>query len=291
MARKRKFGDGGEIREGQNENIGDDTRARALAWLKSMQEGGGEAAARPERQAGRPAPRASRVAATDTGDEMARMLSRAPRAAARAAVEDREIPTNPTISSPKGDTGGPSLGTRLRNAIFPGGTQMPGNSALDSLNALAPGVAGAAGRGAGRILGAGASGLKAGRAEAAQAAKYAEEAAANYKKMTPAAKRIADRAKLAPAEKTRAEDWTRIEQEGERRMLEKQAKDEAAKNLSEVRAGRRWGGEGEDAADVGAGMYRKGGKVKKYAAGGSVSSASRRADGIAKKGKTKGRLL
>ena len=37
--------------------------------------------------------------------------------------------------------------------------------------------------------------------------------------------------------------------------------------------------------------YCGGGKVKKYAAGGSVSSASRRADGIAKKGKTKGRML
>lgn len=36
--------------------------------------------------------------------------------------------------------------------------------------------------------------------------------------------------------------------------------------------------------------YKKGGKVKKYAAGGSVGSASRRADGIATKGKTKCRI-
>ena len=35
---------------------------------------------------------------------------------------------------------------------------------------------------------------------------------------------------------------------------------------------------------------KKGGKVKKYASGGSVSSASRRADGIAQRGKTKGRI-
>lgn len=34
----------------------------------------------------------------------------------------------------------------------------------------------------------------------------------------------------------------------------------------------------------------EGGAVKKYAAGGSISSASRRADGIAKKGKTRGKM-
>ena len=36
---------------------------------------------------------------------------------------------------------------------------------------------------------------------------------------------------------------------------------------------------------------KKGGKVKGYAKGGSVSSASRRGDGIAQRGKTKGRMV
>jgi len=36
---------------------------------------------------------------------------------------------------------------------------------------------------------------------------------------------------------------------------------------------------------------KKGGKVKKYASGGSVSSASKRADGCAQRGKTKGRIV
>jgi hypothetical protein len=36
--------------------------------------------------------------------------------------------------------------------------------------------------------------------------------------------------------------------------------------------------------------YSKGGKVKAYAKGGSVSSASSRGDGIAQRGKTKGRM-
>ena len=39
------------------------------------------------------------------------------------------------------------------------------------------------------------------------------------------------------------------------------------------------------------GLYKKGGKVKKMAKGGSVSSASKRADGCATKGKTKGRMI
>jgi hypothetical protein len=36
--------------------------------------------------------------------------------------------------------------------------------------------------------------------------------------------------------------------------------------------------------------FKKGGKVKKMASGGKVSSASKRADGIAIRGKTKGRI-
>jgi hypothetical protein len=38
------------------------------------------------------------------------------------------------------------------------------------------------------------------------------------------------------------------------------------------------------------GGYKRGGSVKKMASGGSVSSASKRADGIATKGKTRGRM-
>lgn len=42
--------------------------------------------------------------------------------------------------------------------------------------------------------------------------------------------------------------------------------------------------------DYEASPMKKGGAVKKYASGGSVSSASKRADGIAQRGKTKGRI-
>ena len=43
-------------------------------------------------------------------------------------------------------------------------------------------------------------------------------------------------------------------------------------------------------AGMSAGMKR-GGKVKKMASGGKTSSASKRADGIAQRGKTKGRMI
>ena len=43
-------------------------------------------------------------------------------------------------------------------------------------------------------------------------------------------------------------------------------------------------------AEEGSGM-RRGGKVKRYASGGSVSSASKRADGCATKGKTRGKFI
>ena len=58
---------------------------------------------------------------------------------------------------------------------------------------------------------------------------------------------------------------------------------------SEQRRKRRERREGE-APEAGEGMKR-GGKVKKMAKGGKVSSASKRADGCATKGKTKGRFV
>ena len=43
--------------------------------------------------------------------------------------------------------------------------------------------------------------------------------------------------------------------------------------------------------EVGATPMRKGGKVKKMAKGGKVGSASKRGDGCAQRGKTKGRMV
>jgi hypothetical protein len=49
--------------------------------------------------------------------------------------------------------------------------------------------------------------------------------------------------------------------------------------------------EAASVAESTASGMKRGGKVKKMAKGGSVSSASKRADGIAQRGKTKGRFV
>jgi len=72
----------------------------------------------------------------------------------------------------------------------------------------------------------------------------------------------------------------RLAAEGKERM----AAEEKAK------AARRKGVADTEYDAMGNPIMRRGGAVKKYAAGGSVGSASKRADGIAQRGKTKGRI-
>lgn len=72
----------------------------------------------------------------------------------------------------------------------------------------------------------------------------------------------------------------RLAAEGKERM----AAEEKAK------AARRKGIADTEYDAMGNPIMKRGGKVKKYASGGSVSSASKRADGIAQRGKTKGRI-
>jgi hypothetical protein len=73
----------------------------------------------------------------------------------------------------------------------------------------------------------------------------------------------------------------RLAAEGKERM----AAEEKAK------AARRKGVADTEYDAMGNPIMRRGGAVKKYASGGSVSSASKRADGIAQRGKTRGRVL
>lgn len=84
MGKAARFSDGGEVTEGQNSGIGDDTRARALAWARKMAEGGGEESPAAEPVAkSEPAPVRKKVgsapvrkASTDTGDETSRLSAR-----------------------------------------------------------------------------------------------------------------------------------------------------------------------------------------------------------------------
>jgi hypothetical protein len=99
----------------------------------------------------------------------------------------------------------------------------------------------------------------------------------------------------APAPKAAEPEVQRVEVTGK-----KPSKDDTTKSLSErMKASRersRTSNTGTDTRSVserikGALGFSKGGATKKYAAGGSVGSASRRADGIATKGKTKCRIV
>ena len=239
--RVRKYDEGG-VTEGQNANIGDDTRSRAMAWLKRQQEGSPA-----EEEVAKPV--VKRARATDTGDETARMVRRAP---ARVAEVDRSIPT--VSESPAARAEAPSVARRIKNAVFPGGTDWPGQGALSSLGAAGPGV-GRVGSAIGNAVGAvgsrlgraAAAGLRAGRDEANPAA--------------AAARRYADVARM---------------------------EEEFGKRATEAAAGRRAGPSGwrrfaEGEADVNSPAgFKKGGKV---------STASKRADGIAQRGKTRGKYL
>lgn len=84
----KRFADGGEVTEGQNAGIGDDTRARALAWAAKMAEGGGEEspAAEPVKAA-EPAPVRKKVGSAPVRkaadltaeDDTKRLAARAPK--------------------------------------------------------------------------------------------------------------------------------------------------------------------------------------------------------------------
>lgn len=70
-----------------------------------------------------------------------------------------------------------------------------------------------------------------------------------------------------------------------------EAEEKAAKEREAAEAAKRRKGASEIKYDEMGNPMRKGGAVKKYASGGTVkSSASRRADGIAQRGKTRGRI-
>lgn len=249
MVKKRKFGDGG-VTEGENENIDTDTRARARAWLRSQQEEGDTS----------PAPKAVKKATSKVVPKPA--PKPAPKPVPKAEEPEYADVPKVSVAASEAPSEKPSMGTRIKNAVFPGGTQWPGEGPMSSLGAAGP-AAGAAGRaiakGAGAVgrLGRAASeGLKAGRAEANPAA----AAARRYADVAKAEKQFGDRSIKAAAKRAKGEDL-------------KEAYNPSTR------------GGGEDLQEFN--IFKKGGKIKKYAKGGSVSS---RGDGCAQRGKTRGMM-
>jgi len=108
-------------------------------------------------------------------------------------------------------------------------------------------------------------------------------------------KRFSSEAAPAPAPKAAEPEVQRVEVVGR-----KPSKDDPSKSLSErmkeSRERSRTSSTGTDTRSVNERIkdalgFSKGGATKKYAAGGSVGNASKRADGIATKGKTKCRIV
>jgi len=77
------------------------------------------------------------------------------------------------------------------------------------------------------------------------------------------------------------------------RMAVKEYDRQKVKDAEEMRRAQEQAAAEQAAAEQAAaeGGMKKGGKVKKMAKGGSVGSASKRADGIATRGKTRGRMV
>lgn len=256
MARPRKFADGGDIREDRNENIGEDTRERAMAFLRGQRRSG-EAA--PDTATEAPAPRAARPVRTmpepkPTPAPVARAAS-----TARPDYEEVGVPKPRSAADIEREAAAnrPGMIGRAARTVFPS-RSFPGKGPESSLPAVggiaAPAIARGVGRVAGGLASAADKGWKAGEAE-----KAAARSEARY-----------------PRQRMEEE---RMEAEGPARVTPRMSRRrEAARDMEEARM-----------ADEGGPNFRKGGAVKKYAAGGSVS-ASRRADGIAMRGKTRGRI-
>jgi len=115
-------------------------------------------------------------------------------------------------------------------------------------------------------------------------------------KAAKASRRMADTVKAYDAEKAaaageRARKLKEIEANSQRRKLKLTPGE--AERADRIRTRQEMFGSGRTAREFAeAGGMKRGGKVKRYSSGGSVkSSASRRADGIAQRGKTKGRVI
>lgn len=269
----KRFVEGGSVREGRNENIDDDTRARALAWVAKG--GDGEKAAPKVSVAPKPAPK---PAQTDTGDGSNRLAARQTTRPADTPKVER-TPTSlpvrgntseiPSMDAPSKSAPNLSLADRaiqtVRNAV-------PGNSPLDSLNAFAPGVASALNRGAVAAVGGASRALRMGRAEkaaevAAETAKEVAKRQAVQQSQRAGAVREEARRKVAEIRDTRnrprydAEARTRMDQadrDGAAKWMAEQEARNVARHPANIKAR-----EAKEAADEIARFEGEGGRAFK----------------------------
>lgn len=243
MARKRRFDDGGEVREGRHSGIDDETRARAMEYVRRKLAGEQEPEAASERtRPAAPAPRTIRPARPSFSGEMPREQFEAINRMSPEELRRRERAEAIESVAPE--------------MMLPPGRLMRGLQGLGAAAArrVAPELNVVRGAEVPRLAG------------------------------PPAAPRLTGPSsppglpgsptvpRLPAPESARTRTGTI------RRRKAEPKEREAPRDVEEARM-----------ADEGGPNFRKGGAIKKYASGGSVS-ASRRADGIAQRGKTRGKV-
>jgi hypothetical protein len=247
--RKKRFDEGGGVREGRNENIGDDVRARAMRFVES----GGkreepEEAPAPKRTAARSAAKRAepmapvgRGARSDAGGSPVYHYQSSKVNA--AASDTKKTPTKEISVSREEFEKSPY--SKPENLL--GMTAALGGAGLGAYKAYKAYKAMQERKAANDVM-------RAAGARAAQKLNMARDAAAREAAAKEAAEReAADTARAAAR---------------------------APRSLDE-----------DNPKSVLGDFLNRGGAVKKMAFGGYVNSVSKRADGIATKGKTKGRYL
>lgn len=273
MKKFRKYEEGGSVREGRNENIDDDTRARAMEAVRRRM--AGEDTEEPTTPAPRPRPKAPAPAAKSAAPAPSPSPSPSPAPADKA---DKEVPRAGNYRQEKYET-------PLKSAV-----RKYGPGVMDNLGKIAAGLGASYGavKGGSKLI------------DAVRAADKGRQEA----KLVVGNKSLADRMKgiVSTAEKDAASNASK------RKMFEdaQKGKDYAQatedrltglamnprrKNIpikssesgapSPVKASRTKFNEDEVGVE-----FRRGGKAKCYAKGGAV-----RGGGCETRGKTKGRMV
>ena len=253
--KKRKFAEGGGVREGQNPNIGDDVRARAMRFIRGETElsgkyyGDNEESSESPRPAA-PRPRAAAPRVTDTGDETERLSRRIPAPVTDTGDETERLSRRGSASEPVTDTGDETERLTRRVPEPDRGAALRDTERKDAAT-------------------------RAAQSAAADARNVAEIENARGKLMSNtnrmgvrAAQQMEDKGSIYSSDFGKPRAVREAESKTRRMPL--------------PRSQRMFQGRRQMDRPTSPGGYAK---------GGSVSSASNRADGIAKRGKTRGRIL
>jgi hypothetical protein len=170
MRKGKRFDEGGDVREGQNANIDDDTRARAMRFLSGQQGSGAAQPTAAPRAAPRPAPKAAPE--VDDSDAVSRNTGRR----FNADTSQRYPSSTPS----KAEDTGPYIGYRATSRALGNRTSAEKEAASERVGEVLGTAASLSPMG--RAVGAGKAAYSG--AKAAGAAKKAEAPAASVSKIT-----------------------------------------------------------------------------------------------------------